>query len=218
MRSSTLLWLTLAALSGATLFHTSQQVTDGRARLSALEDSTAKEAETTRVLQAEWSYLNQPDRLEKLSRQYLDLGPLQGGQFVKTENVAARPVETPPEAPASAAAPVPTNNAAAAPAVAASVPGPAPKPQAVPTPVQKPAVAANKPSAVAAAHAPVLKPPAKSPPAKPQVVKIHVPGMPQGFITAQSPAPAQKHTMTAEHATGASHRDFGDVMKSLGVE
>ena len=64
MRRMTFIWLILAALSGGVLYHTSQQVTDGRQKLATLNDDIRKEDETIRVLQAEWSYLNQPDRLD----------------------------------------------------------------------------------------------------------------------------------------------------------
>jgi len=83
MRKSTFLWLLLAVICGCMLFRTSQEVTDGRTKLAAIEASTRKEDESIRVLEAEWSYLNQPDRLEKLSKQYLTLAPLKGKQFSK---------------------------------------------------------------------------------------------------------------------------------------
>lgn len=107
MRRMTLLWLFLAALSGGTLYHTSQQVTDGHARLATINDDIRKENETIRVLQAEWSYLNQPDRLEKLSRQYLHLQPLQGRQFAKLGDIPAQPATATPDAPPAVAAAAP---------------------------------------------------------------------------------------------------------------
>ena len=100
MRKTTFLWLFLAALCGGMLFHTSQQVTDGRTKLASIEAATQKEDESLRVLQAEWSYLNQPDRLEKLTKQYLELGPLKGKQFAKVADLEAKPVETTPAADA----------------------------------------------------------------------------------------------------------------------
>ncbi|MCE9507882.1 MAG: hypothetical protein K8R48_06155 [Alphaproteobacteria bacterium] len=99
MRKSTLLWLGLAAFCGITLFHTSQKVHDSREKLAALTRDIGREEESLSVLQAEWSYLNQPRRLEKLAKQYLKLAPLKGAQFVKAEDIALRP--------AAAAAPEP---------------------------------------------------------------------------------------------------------------
>jgi len=98
MRKSNYLWLLLAAVCGTMLFHTSQQVTDGRTKLAGIEAKAEKEDETIRVLEAEWSYLNQPDRLEKLSRQYLALEPLKGRQFGKIADLEARPAPETPDA------------------------------------------------------------------------------------------------------------------------
>ncbi len=96
MRKTTFLWLFLGAICGAMLFHTSQQVTDGRTKLASIDAATQKEDESLRVLQAEWSYLNQPDRLEKLSKQYLDLTPLKGKQFGKVADLDAKPIDAAP--------------------------------------------------------------------------------------------------------------------------
>lgn len=103
MRKSTLLWLTLAAACGAVLFHTSQKVHDGRERLAVLNAAIAKEEESMRVLTAEWGYLNQPARLEKLARQYLKLAPLKGHQFVKADDLPLRPAPVAPTAVSEAA-------------------------------------------------------------------------------------------------------------------
>lgn len=84
-----LLWLFLAFACGTVLFHTSQRVTDGRARLDALAADTGKEQESIRVLNAEWSYLNQPARLEKLAREHLALAPMKGRQFVSAAALGA---------------------------------------------------------------------------------------------------------------------------------
>lgn len=98
MRKSTLLWLALAAFCSAALFHTSQDVHDSREKLAGLSRAIAREEESLRVLQAEWSYLNQPRRLEKLAKQYLKLAPQKGAQFIRAEDIAARPAALPPPA------------------------------------------------------------------------------------------------------------------------
>lgn len=91
-----MLWLGLAALSSFMLFHTSQKVTDGRQELARLNKDIQREEESLRVFQAEWSYLNQPERLEKLARQHLQLEPLKGRQFTIFKDLR----ESPPPAPA----------------------------------------------------------------------------------------------------------------------
>jgi hypothetical protein len=77
-----LFWLVLAAVCGTVLFHTSQRVTDTREKIASLEVAAVKERDSIRVLTAEWSYLNAPDRLEKLARAHLGLRPMAGRQFV----------------------------------------------------------------------------------------------------------------------------------------
>lgn len=100
MRKSVLLWLALAAFCGVALFHTGQKVHDAREKLSRLEQATAKEEESIRVLQAEWGYLNQPGRLEKLAKTYLKLAPMKGSQFAKLESIPMRGEKTEAVAPA----------------------------------------------------------------------------------------------------------------------
>lgn len=93
MRKAALLWLFLATLCGGILFHTASRVNDGLARLASIGAGAKKEDESLRVLQAEWSYLNQPERLEKLSKKYLGLEPLKGKQFGKASQLEDRPAE-----------------------------------------------------------------------------------------------------------------------------
>lgn len=93
MRKITLFWLILAFAAGWALFHTSQKVQDSRHQLARLESSIAQEKESLRVLAAEWSYLNQPRRLEKLAAQHLPgLAPTRGGRFVAIASLPLAPV------------------------------------------------------------------------------------------------------------------------------
>ncbi len=161
MRKATIFWLCLAALCGTLLFHTSQEVTDGRTALGKMEREVLREEESLRVLQAEWSYLNQPERLEKLAREYLDLQPLNGKQFARVSDINERIDEealAAAEAADSTAAiePAAGVGVAAAPPVAAPVPA-KPKPAAVQP------VAARAPAAKPASVQPVAAHPAAKP-------------------------------------------------------
>lgn len=104
MRKSTSLWLVLAACCGAVFFQVSQKIHDRRETIAAVNRKIVEEEESIRLLQAEWSYLNQPDRLESLSRKYLGLSPLKGSQFVALEEITERGAGPLPEALAKAAA------------------------------------------------------------------------------------------------------------------
>ena len=46
------------------------------ARLQSLNEQLAFEREAMRVLRAEWSFLNDPERIEKLAARHLDLAPV----------------------------------------------------------------------------------------------------------------------------------------------
>lgn len=65
----------LAAIAGAALLHISQRVQHAEERFAIIQAEIAKEEETTRILSAEWEYLNRPERLEKLSKEFLELAP-----------------------------------------------------------------------------------------------------------------------------------------------
>ncbi|MFN4354814.1 hypothetical protein [Parvibaculum sp.] len=52
-----------------------------------LEQRIANEQEAIRVLRAEWSYLNQPERLQELASRYTALQPLSAGQIGSFEDV-----------------------------------------------------------------------------------------------------------------------------------
>lgn len=50
-------------------------------RVQTIEKKIASEQESIRVLRAEWSYLNQPERLQELAQRYTKLEPLQASQI-----------------------------------------------------------------------------------------------------------------------------------------
>lgn len=57
--------------------------------------------EQIRILHAEWTLLNQPDRLQKLADEFLHLKPSAPNQFVSADDLDKRlpPIAKPPEAP-----------------------------------------------------------------------------------------------------------------------
>ncbi len=56
----------LAIMSGATLMWISEEVNRQSVRISEIEERIAERREEIRYLEAEWSYLNRPDRLYAL--------------------------------------------------------------------------------------------------------------------------------------------------------
>ncbi len=78
---SPLVWLALAALAVAVLFHTSYRVRALEGRLAVLNREIVREHEAIRVLEAEWGFLNDPERLERLARRHLALRPTEVAQI-----------------------------------------------------------------------------------------------------------------------------------------
>ena len=59
-------------------------------RIKTLKVELRQEAETINILRAEWSYLNQPDRLQRLAKRYTELVPLSANQIVTVNNLPER--------------------------------------------------------------------------------------------------------------------------------
>jgi len=86
----TLLWLALAIVAGAGLFHVSYRVQSLEEELTQANRDILREQETIHLLHAEWSYLNEPTRLAELTRRHLALAPLASGQMVRIEDLPLR--------------------------------------------------------------------------------------------------------------------------------
>jgi cell division protein FtsL len=79
-------------------------------RVAELQQSIKGERDAVAVLRAEWSHLNNPERIERLARKHLGLRPLQAKQLLTERqyeklrqlapaDVAARMLRQPPVAP-----------------------------------------------------------------------------------------------------------------------
>ena len=83
MHRSTILFFLLALLGGFILFKVKYEVVEIEQRLTQTEQQITREKETIHILKAEWSHLNEPQRLQKLAEKYLDITP------IKTKQIAA---------------------------------------------------------------------------------------------------------------------------------
>lgn len=72
---TTVIWLVLAAVASVVLFHTSYRVQELDLQLAQLNREIIREQEAIQVLKAEWSYLNDPVRIERLAGAYTPLAP-----------------------------------------------------------------------------------------------------------------------------------------------
>lgn len=87
MRRSTLLWSILGIAVVIGLFVVKHRVQSLEDRLHALNAEIIADRDATQVLQAEWSYLNQPARLETLSRRLLGMEPPEADQTVTLDEL-----------------------------------------------------------------------------------------------------------------------------------
>jgi hypothetical protein len=96
---STVIWLGLAGLASGALFHTSYQVQALGEDLAGLNRAIIQEQEAIQILKAEWSYMNDPNRIEEMTRRHLVLGPTTPDQMITS--VASIPQRLQPVDPAN---------------------------------------------------------------------------------------------------------------------
>lgn len=87
MRQSTLLWSVLGMAVVIGLFVVKHRVQDLEDRLHALNAEIISDRDAIQVMQAEWSYLNQPARLEALSKRLLGMDAPVADQTVSMQEL-----------------------------------------------------------------------------------------------------------------------------------
>ena len=87
MRRSTLLWSVLAFSVVIGLFVVKHRVQTLEDRLHALNAEIITDRDAIQVMQAEWSYLNQPARLEALSKRLLGMDAPVSAQTVSMQEL-----------------------------------------------------------------------------------------------------------------------------------
>ncbi len=90
MKSVTLLWLLLAVAVSGALFRVSYRVQHLEHHLASVNKQIGDQEEAIRVLQAEWSYLNDPSRLEALAHKHLPMEPTKPSQIVTLDQVPGK--------------------------------------------------------------------------------------------------------------------------------
>ena len=101
-KQTTVLFLLLAVGLAMVLFSVKYQVQDLEDELAALNRAIAFERQSTHVLRAEFSYLTDPERLRRLSEQYLDLEPVQSHQIGSFASLGDSPDRTDAQAASGA--------------------------------------------------------------------------------------------------------------------
>ncbi len=85
IRPSSAAWVILAIGLCTGLFLVKQQVRALETRLGQLNESILDDQQAIHVLRADWSYLNQPSRLDDLGRRLLHLEPRDGAGIISIE-------------------------------------------------------------------------------------------------------------------------------------
>jgi len=91
-----LFWGGLIAAAGGVLFQTSYDVQDLEEKLAGLNRKIIQEQESIQVLKAEWSYLNDPTKLEHMAQAYLTLQPTEPRQYMAMDMIPMRPADAVP--------------------------------------------------------------------------------------------------------------------------
>ncbi|MBM3564706.1 MAG: hypothetical protein FJX42_01160 [Alphaproteobacteria bacterium] len=80
-RATTALFVVLAGVLSFGLYVIKHGVIDLESRLTQINREIARDQKAIHVLKAEWSFLNEPSRLEDMARRHLGMAPSGGGQF-----------------------------------------------------------------------------------------------------------------------------------------
>jgi hypothetical protein len=91
IRQASFAWIVVAALLSSAIYVIKHEVQALEARLAEINAKIDRNREATHVLVAEWALLNQPNRLERLSRDLLQLQPLTGDQVMRASDLLPEP-------------------------------------------------------------------------------------------------------------------------------
>jgi cell division protein FtsL len=88
---TTILSVLIASALSLALFSLKYQVRDLEGELKELNRAMAREQQAIHVLKAEWSHLNDLQRLRELAERYLGLEPIGGAQLSTLSGLPLRP-------------------------------------------------------------------------------------------------------------------------------
>lgn len=90
MRKTTLIFTLIALVLGVVNYTVKQRVISIEQSLILAQSDIRKTEESLQLLGAEWSYLNEPSRLQMLVEAHLGATPLKGTQLVSYEQLPSR--------------------------------------------------------------------------------------------------------------------------------
>jgi hypothetical protein len=91
IRLGTFVWLALLTMIGVGLYQVELGVLAKESELRQINRQIDANRDATHVLEAEWSYLNDPTRLADLARRYTDLAPATPTQIAGFDRLIPRP-------------------------------------------------------------------------------------------------------------------------------
>ncbi len=74
------------------VYHVERRVENLRAELKTINRQIAEDKNSMRVLNAEWSYITRPERLQKMAAQHLNVHYVIAAQIKDIEEIPLRPV------------------------------------------------------------------------------------------------------------------------------
>lgn len=83
-------------LAAAWVYEIKYSSTRQAERVAKLRVEIRRERDAIAGLRAEWAQLNNPDRIQMLSRRHLTLKPVEAAQFDALEHLAERPIDIVP--------------------------------------------------------------------------------------------------------------------------
>jgi hypothetical protein len=198
IRPFTLVCFLLACASGLYLYSAKHRVQMIDRKIEKTVRATDELRERTRVLHAEWTLQNDPQRVQALADQLLSLKTVTPSQFTSMADLDGRlPAVPVPEPPAPEQQPVPVAQAPQSEELPPAPPAAAPRPVA---PAVAAALSQPRPAApVVAQAAPVPHPAEHKPPSRPAVAEAPPPPPPPSAahrtVVAESPRPTLPTSM-----------------------
>jgi len=87
-----LVGLVLLAVLAFAVFQVERKVQSLRSELEVINHQIVTDREAIHVLKAEWTYLNNPNRLRTMSDKFLKLEQSNASQYIDIEEIPARPI------------------------------------------------------------------------------------------------------------------------------
>ncbi|HIP79479.1 MAG TPA: hypothetical protein EYH07_13595 [Kiloniellaceae bacterium] len=81
-------WVLAGSVTALTLFQIKQEVTELEAEIKTVHREILRDQEAIHVLEAEWSYLNNPARIATLAERHLQFGPIPAERVIGFADLA----------------------------------------------------------------------------------------------------------------------------------